>query len=94
MTKGDQFVGKGYCSQGLFVLNVLEIMNGNASSSSAYLIDSCDLWHGRLGHAGFSYIKKMKEIGLLRNVTTSDHDKCEICVESKSTKKSCKSVQR
>jgi len=36
----------------------------------------------------------MKEIGLLRNVTTSDHDKCEICVESKSTKKSCKSVQR
>jgi len=65
----------------------------NVSTSSAYMIDSCDFWHNRLGHVGFSYIKKMKDIGLLHNVTISDHDKCEICVESKSTKKSCKSAQ-
>ena len=43
MTRNEQFVGKGYCSQGLFILNVLEIMNENASTSSAYMIDSCDL---------------------------------------------------
>jgi len=91
LVEGGQFVGRGYCSQGLFMLNVLKIMNGNASTS-AYMIDSCDRWHGRLGHVGFSYIKKMKAIGLLHNVTISDYDKCEICVESKSTKKSCKSV--
>ena len=36
----------------------------------------------------------MKDISLLHNVTISDHEKCEIYVESKSTKKSCKSVQR
>ena len=36
----------------------------------------------------------MKDISLLYNVTISDYDKCEICVESKSTKKSCKSVER
>ena len=30
MTRNEQFVGKGYCSQGLFILNVLEIMNENA----------------------------------------------------------------
>ena len=76
------------------MLNVLEIMNRNASTSSTYMIDSCDLWHSRLGHVDFSYIKKMKDIGFLHNVTISDHDKWEICVESKSTKKSCKSVQR
>ena len=90
MTRNGQFVGKGWCSQGLFMLNVLEIMNENASTSSACIIDSCDLWHGRLGHVGFSYIKKMKNVGLLHNVTISDHDKCAICVEPKSTKKSCK----
>jgi len=58
------------------------------------MIDSYNLWHGRLGHVSFSYIKKMKDIGLLHNVIIADHDKCEICVESKSNKKSCKSVQR
>jgi len=34
----------------------------------------------------------MKDISLLHNVTISDHDKCEIYVESKYTKKLCKSV--
>ena len=31
MTRNGQFVGKGYSSQGLFMLNVLEIINENAS---------------------------------------------------------------
>ena len=39
MTKNNIFVGKGYCDQGLFVLNVSEVINENASSS-VYLIDS------------------------------------------------------
>jgi len=93
MTRNEQFIGIRNCSQGLFMLNVLEIMNENASTFPAYMIDSCDLWHDKLGHVGFSYIKKIQDIGLLHNVTT-DLDKCEICAESKSTKKSCKSVQR
>ena len=42
MTKNNVFVGKGYCDQGLFVLNVSEVINENASSS-AYLIDSYDI---------------------------------------------------
>ena len=36
----------------------------------------------------------MKDIDLLHNVTISDHDKRKIYVESKSTKKSCKNIQR
>ena len=42
MTKNNVFVGKGYCDQALFVLNVSEVINENASSS-AYLIDSYDI---------------------------------------------------
>jgi len=75
MTRKRQFVGKGYRNQGLFMLNILEIMNENASTFSAYVIDSINLWHGRLGHVGFSCIKKMKDIDPLHNVTISDHDK-------------------
>ena len=61
LTKNDAFVGKGYCNQGLFMLNVSEILNNKASSSSAYIVVSCDVWHGRLGHENFSYIKKLVE---------------------------------
>ncbi|KAA0045096.1 ty1-copia retrotransposon protein [Cucumis melo var. makuwa] len=48
LTKNGDFVGKGYLSNGLFVLNTISI-NANASSS-AYMIESANLWHGRLGH--------------------------------------------
>ena len=35
MTKKNVFVGKGYCDQGLFVLNIYEVMN--EFESSAYI---------------------------------------------------------
>ena len=60
LTKNDAFVRKGYCNQGLFMLNVSNIINNNASSSSTYIVDSCDIWHGRLGHVNFSYMKKKR----------------------------------
>ena len=93
MTKNNIFLGKGYCNQGLFVLNVSDVINENASSS-AYLIDSIDLWHARLGHVSVSYINKMKSLGLISGVNNASLNKCEICAEAKLTKKSCKSVQR
>ncbi|KAJ9684091.1 hypothetical protein PVL29_016537 [Vitis rotundifolia] len=94
LTKNDAFVGKGYCNQGLFLLNVSDIINNNASSSSAYIVDSCDIWHGRLGHVNFSYMKRMVELSLIPKLSLENHEKYESCVESKTTKKSCKSVER
>ena len=67
LTKNDVFVGKGYCNQGLFMLNVSKILNNKAYSSSAYIIVSCDVWHGRLGHVNFSYIKKIIELSLINS---------------------------
>jgi len=46
MTKKQCFVGKGYCDQGLFVLNISEVIN--EYESSAYIVDSYDIWHARL----------------------------------------------
>ncbi|KAJ9680257.1 hypothetical protein PVL29_019539 [Vitis rotundifolia] len=94
LTKNDAFVGKGYCNQGLFLLNVSDIINNNASSSSAYIVDSCDIWHGRLGHVNFSYMKRIVKLDLIPKLSLKNHEKCESCVESKTTKKSCKSVER
>ncbi|RVW96807.1 hypothetical protein CK203_026024 [Vitis vinifera] len=52
LTKGGTFVGKGYMSEGLFKLNVF---NDNVIAStinksfmsSAYIVESCELWHFR-----------------------------------------------
>ena len=37
LTKNDAFVGNDYCNQGLFMLNIYNIINNNASSSVACL---------------------------------------------------------
>ena len=87
LTKNDAFVGKGYCNQGLFMLNVFYIINNNAFSFFAYIVDSCDIWHGRLGHVNFSYMKKMVELSSIPKLSLENHGKCESYVESKTTKK-------
>ena len=77
LTKNDVLVRKGYCNQGLFMLNVSEILNNKASSSSAYIVVSCDVWHGRLEHVNFSYIKKMVELNLIPKLSLENLGKCE-----------------
>ena len=42
----------------------------------------------------FSYIKKMVELSLIPKMSLENHEKCEVCVEFKTTKKSCKPVER
>ncbi|TYK01594.1 ty1-copia retrotransposon protein [Cucumis melo var. makuwa] len=70
LTKNEDFVGKGYLSNGLFVLNTIFI-NENASSS-AYVIESVNLWHGRLGHVNFASIRKLKDLRLIN--TSESHE--------------------
>ncbi|RDX84489.1 hypothetical protein CR513_34459, partial [Mucuna pruriens] len=83
MTKNNAFVGNGYYNQGLFVLNVFETISENASSSFAYMIDSYDIWHARLGHINSSLI----------NLHDKHARKCNACGEPKLTKKPCPSMR-
>jgi len=86
------FVGKGYRSGGLFILNVAsDVVNGN-SSSSAYIAESVDLWHSRLGHVNYASINKAKNMRLISNINTENCSKCYICVKAKFAKKPFKSV--
>ena len=94
LTKNEVFVGKGYDDEGLFVLNVNQVVNEKGSSSCAYLVDSIDVWHGRLEHVNLGYIKKMKECGIINSLSEANIDKCEICAETKITKKPGKSITR
>ncbi|KAL6335533.1 hypothetical protein AAG906_030661 [Vitis piasezkii] len=60
LTKNDAFVGKGYCNQGLFMLNVFDIIN-NTSSSFAYIVDSCDIWHDDYSRYTRVYLLRNKD---------------------------------
>ena len=80
----------GY-NQGLFVLNILEIIN--ESCSSAYIVDSYDMCHARLGHVNSSYVMKLQWLGLI-NMHDKQSGKCDVCVKSKITKKTCYPVER
>ncbi|XP_073152041.1 uncharacterized protein [Henckelia pumila] len=55
LTKSGVFFGKGYQDSGLFKLNVMNVILPEAKNKiigSAYLTESYDLWHERLGHEG------------------------------------------
>jgi len=61
--------------------------------SSAYIVDSYNIWHARLGHVNSSYIIKLQRLRLI-NMHDKQSRKCDVCVESKFTKKVCHSVER
>lgn len=90
MTRSGNFIGKGFCNDGLFTLDV-EI---NACSSSTYFVESSiDLWHSRLGHVNTNSVKSMKKLSLLPDLNTNnDMQKCKVCVEAKHPKKPFRSV--
>ena len=71
LTKNGVYVGKRYLVNGLFKMNVMTFLrdfNYNKASFLAYLLESFNLWHDKLGHVNFSFfaqIKKFKFIAKL-----------------------------
>ena len=49
ISKSNIFIGKGCVCDGLFRLNVINSSDNKISISVALNIESCDIWHGRLG---------------------------------------------
>lgn len=48
----------------------------------------------RCYNVNFSYLKKMRDICLLFNINVSNIEKCNVYVESKSTKGACKPISK
>ena len=89
-SKNGAFVGKGYSCDGMFKLSIINNMN-----NFAYIVGSpsSHLWHGRLAHINFGYIKYMSKHGLI-SCNSIINEKCEICIQAKLTKKPFPSVER
>nr|GEW21822.1 Pol polyprotein [Tanacetum cinerariifolium] len=63
LSKDQMYVSKGYALNGMFKLNVMVVMNNiNKMNSSAYLIESSNVWYGRLGHENGSSSRIYDEV--------------------------------
>ena len=95
LTKNGLFVGKGYECGGMFKLNVMTVKpNINKASSSAYLIESSTLWHGRLGHVNYDSIRRLINLNLIPDFQIDTKHKCQTCVEAKLTRSSFQTIER
>ncbi|GJX45233.1 retrovirus-related pol polyprotein from transposon TNT 1-94 [Tanacetum coccineum] len=95
LSKNQMYVGRGYAMNGMFKLNVMVVKNEiNKMNSSAYLIESSNVWHGRLGHVNFNSMRRLIKFNSIPNCHIDSKYKCETCVEAKLTRTSFKSVKR
>ena len=64
LTKNGMYVGKGYMSNGLFKMNVMTVVPhikniNKKNTSSAYILESSNVWHGRLGHVNYGTLRRL-----------------------------------
>ena len=64
LTKNGMYVGKGYMSNGIFKMNVMTVVPptkniNNKNTSPAYMLESSNVWHGRLGHVNYDTLRKL-----------------------------------
>ena len=99
LTKNGMCVGKGYMSNGLFKMNVMTVVPpikniNKKNTSSAYMLESSNVWHGRLGHVNYDTLRRLINMECLPKFQIDPNHKCEICVKSKLTRTSFQSIER
>ena len=68
--------------------------NMNKSSTSTYMLESSNLWHGRLGHVNYDTLRRLINLNHIPTFQIYAKHKCETCVEAKLNKSSFQSVDR
>jgi hypothetical protein len=79
ITHTGTFFGKGYLSDGLFLINVEPVLGSFINDSvapSVNCVESSDLWHARLGHLNFGALKNMMNLELIPKYAIDKKSKC------------------
>ena len=93
ISKSGMYVGRGYVVNGLFKMNVMVMKNMN-KSTLAYVCESSNLWHSRLGHVNSNSLRRMMKLNHIPNNQINKNYKCETCIEAKSTRATFPTVVR
>ena len=64
------------------------------NTSSAYMLESSNVWHGRLGYVNYDTLHRLNNMECFPNFKIDPNHKCEICVESKLIRTSFQSIER
>ena len=90
------YVGKGYMSGGMWKLNVMTIIKSdmNKVSTSAYILESSNLWHSRLGHVNYDTLRRLINLNHIPTFQIDAKYKCGTYVEAKLTRSSFQNVER
>jgi hypothetical protein len=96
LTKSGMFVGKSYSCDDMFKFSINEI-----NVISVYMVESTSLlWHARLGHLNYRYLKYMCKHGYIsyqhnnNNNNNNNNNKCEVCIQAKMIEKPFSKVER
>ena len=95
--KSGMYMGNGYLSNDLFKMNVMtvfSIIDNNKSTSSVYMIESSNVWHGRLGYVNYHTLHRLINLNLLPKFEIDFDHKCETCVEAKMARACFISIER
>ena len=88
LSKGGVFVGQGYFCNGMFKLNITNIV-----VDSIYLLDVSSLWHNRLCRVNYRRLYDMSKLGLIPPFDFNI-EKCKTCMLNKITKNPYPNVTR
>ena len=90
-------MGRGYVKDGMWKMNVMAVkpksINKN-KKSSAYMLESSNLWHGRLGYVNFDTLRRLINLDHIPAFEIDSKHKCETCVEAKQTRSSFQTIER
>ena len=65
--KSEMYVGKGYFSNDLFKINVMTTFptfDNNKGTSTVYMLELSNVWHGRLGHVNYHTLHRLINLNL------------------------------
>ena len=62
------------------------------NASFVFVLESSNLWHGRLGHVNYGYLKRLINLNHIPTFQIDIKHKCETCVEAKMTRLSFQTV--
>ena len=66
----------------------------NKASTFAYILESSNLWHCRLGHVNYKTLRRLINLNHIPTFQIDAKHKCETYVEAKPTKSSFQSIER
>ena len=64
------------------------LSNMNKASTSAYILEFSNLWHGRLGHVNYYILRRLINLNHIPTFQIDAKHKCETCMEAKLTRSS------